>query len=437
MSSVTIGIIVVCLMLTLIMLGVPLALSMLSSSALGFFLIGGFDMMFKQFSSGLMANSASYSFAVIPLFMIVGVLAGETGIAAGAFQSAKTWLGRFRGGLLYATIGANTIFGACSGVAAAGTVVFSKIAYPELKKYGYDESLSMACITSAGALACMIPPSVPILTFCILAEISIGTALMTGAGAGILFTILLFTMVKVFSIIRPKKIPPVTEADRHVSMADRLSSLKLLIPIACLFALIVGGSFLGWFPATVGGAIATVAVLIYALAKRMPIKQIAHCMWDACQMFCGIYLMIIGGRLFSRFVSVTGIARKLVDAIAESGLSVVWVFVLVVIFYLFCGCIMDIMSIVIITVPVIFPLLQNFGFSEFVICVLLVFLCDLGQLTPPVGMGVFQVANVLDESPAKIFKGVAPFFLTELAMVFLVAIFPELILWLPMLLGKV
>ena len=422
-------------MIILALIGVPIAIAMLAPAAAGFLIIGGPAMMIKQLSDGVFANSASYSYAVVPLFTIVGVLAGDTGIATNAYDCMHSWLGKRRGGLLYATVCANALFGACSGISAAGSIVFSKIAVPELKKHKYDESLSLGCVASASALSSLIPPSIPIIMTCILTDTSIGTALMCSTAAGIFITIMMCVMIFVTARMRPGKIPVPTEEDKNITWGERLKTLRLLIPIAVLFILIVGGSFFGWFPATVGGAIAMVAIVIYALIRRMPVSKIGKSLWEGVCMFVGIYLMIIAGTLFSRFITVTGVASALASWIANLAVPAMVIFLVVVVFYLFIGCFMNCMPVIIITAPIIVPMLKNIGFSEFVIVVCLVLLTEVGNITPPVGNGVFMVATVLKESPAKIFKGVTPFFIAMVAAAIVFAAFPIVLEWLPKLLG--
>ena len=434
-SSAMIGLLVFLGMIVLVMLGFNIFVAMLSASIIGFMIMGGPQMVTMQFTNAIINLSNSYTYAVVPLFMVVGTLAGETGIASGAFTSMKKWLGRFRGGLLYATIGANTLFGACSGVSSAGNVVFSQIALPELEKSHYNKNISMGCICASGCLSSLIPPSVPIITFCLLTNLFIGTALVYGTAGGVFFTVLMFVAVKVIGITMKGKIPPVTEEDKQVTWKERFGTLKLLLPIVCLFALIVGGSFFGWFPATVGGAVAMSVIIIYALFKHMSPKKILNYIWDGVTMFGSLMIIIICGSLFSRFIALTGLAASLANVIAELSMPAFIVFLIVLVFYLFCGCVMELMSILIITIPIVFPLLTGLGFNPYVLCIMLVFIMDMAQMTPPIGLGVFTVAGVLRINPSEIFKGVWPWFLTELAAVILLAIFPQLISWLPTLLG--
>lgn len=435
MTPLAIGFLVFFAMILFVFIGVPVCYSVIVFAALGLYLIGGEPILVQQFTSGIFTLSANYTFTVMPLFMLVGVLAGETGIAAGTFTSAKKWLGKRRGGLLYAVVGANAVFGACSGVSSAGTIVFSRIAAPELKKAGYDESLSYGCIASAGALSSLIPPSTSLLTFCILTDISIGTALIAGTSGGILLVLVMFLMIFLTLRLKPEKAPPVTDEDRAVTWKERFQTLKLLGPILLLFMFIVGGAFFGWFTATVGGAVATCVVVVYALAKKMSFKAIMQSFWDSAQMFSSLYLIMLGGQIFSRVIAISGMAQCILDFIASIGMPPAMVFILIIIFYGICGCIMDCMSIIIITVPIIFPLLTGLGFNPFIICTILVLCAELGCITPPMGLAVFTVASVLRESTTKIFKGVLPFVIAMLLAALLAVFVPNVILWLPKLMG--
>lgn len=433
MSAAVIGILMFVIMTVMILVGIPLAISMLGCAAVGLLLIGGPQVLFTQLTSGIMSISASYNFAVIPLFMVMGTLCAKTGIAEGAFNAARKWLGGKKGGLLDTVVVANMIFGACSGSSSAGNVVFSRIAYPELKRQGYDRGLSLSTIAGTGTLSVLIPPSMPIITFCLITNVSVGAALMTGLATGIFFAIIVIIMLHIYLRIFPNKVPPRDET--KVPVKEKIASLKLLVPILLLFALIVGGSFLGWFPATTGGAIAFVVVFIYAVCKRMPFKEIMSGIWDGLQSFGNIYLIIIAGQMFGRLVTMSGLADTMASAIAQSNFPPFAVFTLVVVFYLFCGMFMDCLSIIIITVPIVFPALVALGYEPLILVMLLVFAMEVAGLTPPVGISVFHVANCTQESPAFIFKNIVKFFVLDIAIVLLLALIPDIILWLPRLLG--
>ena len=432
-----IGLIVFGIMMVMVFAGIPIFVSMLTCAFFGFVALYGGDMkmalnIFTTYPFDLGAN---YNYAVLPMFMLVGALAGETGIAEGAFKSVHAFLGRVKGGLLFTVVGANALFGACSGSSVAGNIVFGRLAMPELEKAGYNRKYSLGCVAASGALSTLIPPSMGIIMFCLVAPVtmSVGTALMGGIIPGIITAVALCVTVRIIGLVKPGSIPP--GGGPKIPVSEKLKSLRLLIPILCLFGLIIGGTFAGWFTATVGGAVGAVAVCIYALCKKMPLKQLGACMVDAAVMEAGIFPIIVGGQIFSKFISDTGLADYLSAAIASVHAPRFIIFLLVILLYVFCGCVMDIMSIIIITVPVVFPILTGMGYSPYALVIALCFVAEIAGLTPPIGMNVFATANALRINPSEIFKGVVPYFICEIALVLLIGLFPQIVTFLPTLMG--
>lgn len=446
MTPAMIALVVFLVLMLMIFIGVPVFVAMLSCGFVGMvWLTGGnLNMALSTFTQTPYSFAASFNYAVIPLFMIVGTLAGVTGIAEGAFRSMRAWLGRVTGGMLFTVVGANAIFGACSGSSVAGSVVFGKMAMPELRKLNYDESYSLGCICASGALSSLIPPSMAIIMFCLIAPspimfngrnitMSVGAALCGGILPGIVTAILLCVTVRIIGVVKKGSIPP--GGGPKIPIKEKLASLRFIIPILLLFLLIIGGTMLGWFAATIGGAIGAVATIIYAAFKRIPVKRVFKCLWEAAIMEGAIFPIILAGSIFSKFISASGVANTIAKAIAGMNAPAFVVFLIVIVFYLFCGCVMDMMSMIIITVPVVFPVLAGLGFNPYVIVIILCFMMEIASITPPIGMNVFTTANVLRTSPAKIFKGVLPYFLCELFVVFLIALIPQLVTFLPGLMG--
>lgn len=432
-----IGLIVFGIMMVMVFAGIPIFVSMLTCAFFGFVALYGGDMkmalnIFTTYPFDLGAN---YNYAVLPMFMLVGALAGETGIAEGAFKSVHAFLGRVKGGLLFTVVGANALFGACSGSSVAGNIVFGRLAMPELEKAGYSRKYSLGCVAASGALSTLIPPSMGIIMFCLVAPVtmSVGTALMGGIIPGIITAVALCVTVRVIGLVKPGSIPP--GGGPKIPVSEKMKSLRLLIPILCLFGLIIGGTFAGWFTATVGGAVGAVAVCIYALCKKMSLKQLGACMVDAAVMEAGIFPIIVGGQIFSKFISDTGLADYLSAAIASVHAPRFIIFLLVILLYVFCGCVMDIMSIIIITVPVVFPILTGMGYSPYALVIALCFVAEIAGLTPPIGMNVFATANALRINPSEIFKGVVPYFICEIGLVLLIGLFPQIVTFLPTLMG--
>ena len=437
MSAAAIGGIVFLIMMVLIFMGVPIFVSLMSSAFIGFLWVmdGNTAMMLTKFTATPFDLAANYNYAVFPMFMLVGSLAGETGIAGGAFKAMHSWLGRIKGGLLFTVIAANAVFGACSGSSVAGNVVFGKLAMPELEAAGYSRKYSLGCITAAGALSTLIPPSMAIIMYCMISPITmnVGTALMCGIGPGILTALALAVTVLLIGAFAKGSIPP--GGGPKVPFVEKLKSLTLLIPILCLFGIIIGGTFAGWFTATVGGAIGAMAVTVYAIVKRVPLRRIAWNLWDAACMEAGVFPIIVGGQLFGSFVSATRLADTLARWIATVNAPPFLIFCLVLLLYIFCGCCMDVVSIIIITVPVVFPVLHALGYSPYMLVIALCFVCEIAGLTPPIGMNVFATSNALRIKPSEIFTGVWPYVICEITMVLLMAIFPQICLWLPTMLG--
>ena len=447
MSPALIGIIFFLIMMALVFMGVPVFISMLASSFVGFIVMNGGNMamVLTQFTSGIYGLGANYNYAVLPLFALVGALVAETGIAEGAFNCFHRWLSRVKGGLLFTVVCANAVFGACSGSSIAGNIVFGKLALPELRRRGYDEKLSLGCIASSGALSTLIPPSMGILMFCIIApspievagksvSISVGTALAGGIIPGLVTAIALCLTVRVMGVIRKGSLPP--KGEEKYSTVEKLKGLLFLIPILLLFGLIIGGTMMGWFTATVGGAVGAAVCLIYAAIRRVPARRIWNALVDAAIMEAGIFPIIIGGQIFSRFIAQSGLADTLSNFIASVHAPRFIVFLLVMLLYTFCGCVMDMMSIIIITVPIVFPILCSLGYSPYAIIIALCFMMEIAGLTPPIGMNVFATSNALRVSPSKVFSGVWPFFICEVAMVIVISLVPDLVTWLPNLIGR-
>ena len=448
MSNALIGVIFFLIMMVMVFCGIPVFIAMLTASLAGLVVImhGNPTMMLTQFTSGVYNLGANYNYAVLPLFSLVGALVGETGVAEGAFNCFEAWLKRVKGGLLYTVVAANAVFGACSGSSIAGNIVFGKLSLPQLHKRGYDEKLSLGCIAASGALSTLIPPSMGILMFCIIAPspievagqgtmaISVGTALSGGIVPGLVTALALCITVRLVGAVRKGSLP--ARSHEAVDWKERLLGLRYLIPILILFGLIIGGTMMGWFTATVGGAVGAVAVLVFAIIKRLPARQIWNCIVDSAVMEAGIFPIIIGGQIFSRFVSLSGLASYLSNTIAALNAPPFIVFILVMVLYMFCGCVMDMMSIIIITVPVIFPILCSLGYSPYAIIISLCFMMEIAGLTPPIGMNVFATSNALRVSPSKVFSGVWPFFICEVAMVVLIAFVPGIVTWLPNLIGR-
>ncbi|MDB9822328.1 TRAP transporter large permease [Deltaproteobacteria bacterium] len=424
-----VGLCVFFVMLALIVLGIPIFAAMLACSFIGFCLIDGTATALIQFTNAPYNIIADYSFAVIPLFILMGEFAGAGGIADGAYNAFTKWFTKLRGGILMATVAGNAVFGACSGVPFAGMVVFTKIAMPQIEKYGYDKSQSLACISTAGILATLIPPSVPVIIVCILINLSIGRTLVAGIIPGILCAIVLLITIWIVGLISPQKMPVIS--DEKATWREKFSSLTLLWPMLGLFLLIIGGIYAGVFPPTVGGAIGAAGTLIYAIARGTDKRKIGRCFWDMVIVNAQIFVIIMAGYIFARFIALSGISDYFNKMIIAMEIPPLAVMAIVLFFYILMGCVGELMAVLIITLPIVFPLLTGLGFDPYAFAIILIFMQGIGGITPPIGMNVFIVASLARVDAMDVFRGIIPYFLAQLALVWIIILFPEIVTWLP------
>ncbi len=446
MNSALIGIICFGAMLFLIFNGFPIAISMFLASGIGFLWLKDWNIavLMAQFGKTFFDTSASYDFAVLPLFLLLGTLAGVTGIAESAFDAIHSWLGRIKGGTLFTVIVANGIYGACAANSSAGTIIFSRLAAPSLKKEGYDDTLSLGVVCSSGSLASLIPPSQAILTICLVApacfyagkevNMSLGTGLMCGVVPGILLILLLCLAVRVYGWVKKGSVPPA--ASERVPLKEKLRSLKLLIPILLVFVIMIGGPSLGWFSTTVAGAIGAFVVTVYAIFKRVPFKKVVDCFCESCRMQAGLFIIIVAGNTFSKFIAASGLTTFLGNAVSNLQAPPIVLFAIVMVFFLIGGAIMNVVPLIICTCSVVFAVLvDGCGYHPYVVMIALVLLVEVAQLTPPIGMGTYIVANALRMDPMRIFKAVVPFFVILFLYTFLLAAFPQIVIGVPRLMG--
>jgi tripartite ATP-independent transporter DctM subunit len=411
-----------------LILGVPIFICMLAAAFVGSVLIGGWAYTLQQFAAAPYNITSSYTFAVVPLFMLMSVLAANCGVAQAAYDAARKWLGGLRGGLLMVTVGAAGMFGAACGSSIATSAVFAKMALPELKKYNYDRSLSMGCITAGGSLDALIPPNVGTIIVCILVEASIGKALIGGIVPGILYALLLIGTIQFLGVLRPGAMPRI---NLNISFREKLSSLTLVIPIVFIVLLVIGGMYFGVFPPAVGGAMGSVGVLLIAVYRRAGIRVIGSSFYEAVLMNAQLFPLIISGFLFARFMSLSGLPKALLTVVVAAQLPPLLVMFFVIVFYLFIGCVLEFMSMAVITLPIVYPLLVGVGFNPIATIIIIVFLSEIALLTPPIGMSAFVVAGVAGVPPEVVFKGVVPFFLACLVLLALMVFFPAVVTWLP------
>lgn len=415
-------------MFALVMLGVPIFVSMLVMAFVGFWLIGGPGLAFQQFGSAPYFVSASYMLAVIPLFILMGTIAGTTGIAKSSYDAVTKWVGGLRGGTLIATVLAGALFGACCGLGVASAAVFASLALPELQKQKYNRSVSMGAICLSGSLSGLIPPSIGIVIIAILTEQSIGRALVALIIPGALLALCASVAIWLMGIINPKAIP---KAAVQTGWKEKLLALRLIWPVLFLFIVVIGGMYLGIFPPTVAGAIGAAGVLVYAGVLRLSMRTIAQGFQETILVNAQLFPLVLSGFIFARFIAISGLPRNLTDLITTAGLSPYSLMLVIVVLYLIIGSVFGFLSMAIVTFPLIFPILVDAGFDPIAVLIIISLLGEMAALTPPIGLSAFVVAGVARTRPEEVFRGIIPFFLIGLALLWLIVFFPQIATWLP------
>lgn len=415
-------------MLVLIFLGVPIFIAVAGAALVGSLIVGGATFTLQQFTSLPYATTSTFTFAVVPMFILMSVLAADCGIADAAYEAASKWFGKMRGGLLIGTVVSSAIFGAACGQFLAAAAVFAKTALPQLDKYKYNRSLSMGCIATSGTLSVLIPPSVPIIIFCILLNVSIGRALVAGIIPGIILTVMLSLTIFLIAKLRPGTMPTV---DMEVSWKERFQSLRLVGPVVLIVVLIIGGMYMGVFAPTVAGAIGSAGMLFIAAFRRIKPSILANSFYETVLVNAQIFPLLISGFLFARFILLSGLSDDITQLIVQTAIHPMLLMLIVIIFYLFIGCVLEFLSIAVITLPLVFPVLEAAGFDPIATLIIIIMLSQIATITPPLGMAAFAVASIAGVRAEEIFRGIMPFLIVCLLLTLLIVFFPEIATWLP------
>ena len=422
----TVGISGLIIMLALVLLGVPLAFALMGVAFVAIYLLAGLPFALIQFTEFPREILGNFAFSVCPMFILMGQLAGELGLAEHGYAVARRWLSFSRGGVLSATFGASAIFGAISGSSIASAGFFAKVTVPELDRYGYDKSLGLGAIAAAGTLATLIPPSIMMVIFAMLTETSVGGLLIGGIVPGIILTSLMIVFLEVIARAKPKLIPRMTE---QVSWKDRITALSKIWPIALTFVMIFGGIYGGFFTPTGAGAVGASVVFLIALQRRTKLKRMVASLKETVFVTSQVFFVVLGGILFSKMVVLSGMISSIITA--TSNLPELAVIFIVIGIYLVAGAVLDPVSMVVISVPFTFPLMLALGFHEIQIGIMVIILVEAAVITPPVGFNCYIVASAAKVDPMVVFRGMVPYFFIILLMLGLIVVFEPLSVWLP------
>lgn len=413
-------------MLALVLLGVPIGFALLVTSFGGAYFVAGWPYAFAIFTEAPRQILSTFSYSVAPMFILMGALAAELGLVERAYRAARLWLSFSRGGVLVATLWGGAIFGAISGSSIASAAFFSKTTMPEIRKYGYDLALGSGTIAAAGSLATLIPPSIMMVIYAILTEVSVGRILIGGIIPGIVLTTMMSSYAEAVGWLRPKLVPTVIE---RASMKERASSLAGILPIGLTFIVLFGGIYTGFFTPTAAGAISVIVVLLIGLARRIRLTQVISSLKETLLVTCQVFFVVWAGITFSRVIVLSGFLTLLIEAITvlPGPLTVI----VIIVIYIIAGCLLDPVSMLVILAPFTTPILSALGFLDIQIAIVNIILVEVAVITPPVGFNCYVVASSAGIPPETVFRGMVPYFVILLVMIALLLIFPWLAEWLP------
>jgi tripartite ATP-independent transporter DctM subunit len=414
---------------TLMLLRVPVGMAMGLVGVCGYSYIVGTGPALKLIGQTSMRTVTDYTFGVIPMFMLMGAFVSVSGVSRELFRAANAFIGHLRGGLGVATVVACGGFAAICGSSVATAATFSSVAYPEMRRFGYPQSFSTGVIAAGGTLGAMLPPSTVLAVYAILTQQDIGKLFMAGIIPGILAMLMYVLTIFIIVQVRPDWLP----RGEQKTWPERLSGLKDVWAPLVLFVFVIGGLYGGFFtPTEAGGVGATGAFLLGVLRGKLDRAGILTALLSATRTAAAVFTVLIGALIFGYFLTVTQVPQNLTAFLSELGLGRYGVLALIMVMYLILGCLMDAMAMIILTVPIVFPIIVQLGFDPIWFGIIIVMTVELGLIHPPVGMNVFVIKSVVhDVSFMTIFKGVIPFVLTDLLRLVILIAFPMIALWLP------
>jgi tripartite ATP-independent transporter DctM subunit len=413
----------------LMLLRVPVGMAMGLVGVTGFGYIVGAGPALKMVSQTSMRTVTDFNFAVVPMFLLMGAFATTSGMSRELFRAGNAFLGHLRGGLGIATIAACGGFAAICGSSVATAATFSKVAYPEMRRFKYPQSFSTGVIAAGGTLGIMIPPSTVLAVYGLITEQDVGKLFVAGVLPGTLAVCMYMITITAIGFAKPGFLP----TGPRTSWPDRLSAVKDVWATLALFAFVIGGIYGGLFTATeAAGMGAGGAFIIGVVRGRLSPRDIRRSLLDATRTTAAVFTILIGALLFGYFLTVTQVPQKVTTFLTSLGLGPYGVLVLIMLMYLILGCLMDALAMVILTVPIIFPVITSLGFDPIWFGIVIVMVVELGLIHPPVGMNIFVIKSVIEDVKiSTIFYGVFPFILTDILRLAIIIIFPIIALYLP------
>ena len=423
--------------LALVLVRVPIAFAMGFVGIIGYMLERNFRASISQASKLIIDTSQDYGLSVVPLFILMGLFVNKGGISRELYQAANAFLGHLKGGLAMATIVACGGFAAISGSSLATAATMSKVAMPEMRRFNYADRLSTASIAAGGTLGILIPPSVILVIYGLLTETSIGKLFIAGVIPGLLGILFYLAAVR-WTVMRNPEAGP---AGPRTDWSGRIGALKGVWAVLLLFFLVIGGLYgaldfwplhLAFSPTEAAGMGAMGAFLIALARGRLTVKDTFEVLREAAVTSASLFAVLIGASIFSNFVNLAGLPEALLDLVTGNDLSPWMVMAIIIAIYIALGCVFESLSMLLLTVPIFFPLVTSLGFDPVWFGIIVVVVTEISLITPPVGLNVFVLKGVVgDVSTGTIFRGVTPFWIMDILRLALLLAIPALALYLP------
>jgi len=422
------GVIGLVVLLGLIFVGVPIAFAMLALGFFGMLSLPGVTLnnVMGLLKSVSFVSVANYDFTALPLFVLMGFLIISSGIAGKVYDAAAKWIGRIPGGLGLATVASCTAFGTLSGSSLITAIIFTRVSVPEMRRHGYEKGFASGLTCASGVIGMLIPPSVAAIVYGIISGDSIGKLMMAGLGPGILVAVLFAIGIVIWVKLKPELAPLHKE---KVTWREKFASLKDLWMMGVIAVLMLGGLFAGIFTATEAAAVGTVgSFFMLILLGKFQVNVIKQAVLDTAAFSAMLFLLLIGVTLFVRFIALTGVATALVEAIVGAALPSLAVLLLLMLLYIGLGTIMDFLSMLVLTLPIILPVVDVFGWDRIWFAMLVIITINIGTLTPPIGLTVYgaKAAADPDITLEDLFKNILPFVVLLIVALILCIFIPDI-----------
>jgi tripartite ATP-independent transporter DctM subunit len=433
-DPITTGIIGSVVLVVLLFLGMPIAFVMMLVGFLGLCSLSSLDAALPKVADTVYGVAANYPYTIIPLFILMGSFAGSGGITRELYNTFDKWFRRMPGGLGIATIAACAGFAAVSGSSVAAAAAMGNVALPEMRRFGYAPKLACGVVAAGGTLSFLIPPSLGFVVFGMLTEQSIGKLLISGIFPGLLLSIAYIAVVLILVKMDPSIAP---RSPEKVTFRQKLIALKGIWETLLVFFIVMGGIYLGFINPTEAGAIGASALLIIVLLKRrLTWKSLFDALLEMTRISVMVLFLVAGATVFSYFLALSTIPTLVSSWIAGLGVSKYLILTIIIAIYFVLGCFLDSVSMMVLTLPVIFPVIVAIGFNPIWFGVVAVLMMEAGLITPPVGLNVYTIAGIAKDVPmADIFRGSMPFLLSIIVTAIILTIFPIIALYLPSLMG--